>query len=113
MNKVTVCLFALLFLYVASCKKDSTCTTSDTTQTFAAKIKPIMDNSCNSVGCHNSASASGGVVLDTYDGTVAAVKNKNLISAVSPGGSMPQGSNPLPDSLINKIIAWKNNCYQR
>ena len=103
-------------LSVASCKKDSTpaCTTTDSTQTFTAKIKPILDATCVTSGCHDAASAplSNGVDLSNYDGAVAAAKNKDMVGLLQTG-VMPKGGPVLPDSLINKIIAWRNNCYQR
>ncbi len=114
MNKTAICLFASLLLYVSACKKETTtptCSPSDTTQTFTAKVKPIIDANCITSGCHD-ATASGGVNLTTYDGVVSATKNNNLISQVQ-SGLMPQGLPALPDSSINKIIAWKDNCYQQ
>ena len=113
MNKLTGVIVIAMLLGIAACKKDSTtsCTPSDTTQTYTAKVKAIMDANCISSGCHDAATASGGVNLTTFAGTVSATKNNNLVQQVQTG-LMPQGASKLADADIASIIAWRDNCYQ-
>jgi hypothetical protein len=113
MNKMLFAVLMLSLMLVASCKKDSTetCTHTDTTQTFTAKVKPIIDANCAVIGCHDGGT-SGRSNLSTYAGVVNAVKNQNLIQQVQTG-LMPQGLPALDTSDINKIILWRDNCYQQ
>lgn len=113
MNKTILALAVVSLLCIASCKKETTttCTPTDTTQTFTAKVKPIIDNNCVGAGCHD-ASSPPRVNLTTYDGVVSATKNNNLINQLQTG-VMPKNGTPLPDSLIQKVIAWRDNCYQQ
>jgi hypothetical protein len=114
MNKAILAVSVLALFCVSSCKKDSTtaCKTTDDTQTYQAKVKPILDTYCITSGCHDAGTSSGGVTLTTYNGAVDATKSHNLISQIQ-SGIMPQLQPKLPDSLINKIVAWRDNCYQQ
>src|ERR1041385_5043312 len=116
MKCTIACLLLLFIMCFPSCKKDTTdsCSPTDTTQTYTAKIKPIMDANCVASGCHDAASAplSDAVNLSTFDGTMDAVKNKNMINQLQ-SGTMPKNAPALPDSLINRIISWRDNCYQQ
>ncbi len=75
--------------------------------TFSNDILPIMNASCN--GCHSTASALGGIVLDNYGSVNTQALSGNLynsvaqINGVSP---MPKGGTKLDNCKINKIRIW-------
>lgn len=78
-----------------------------TNVTYSATIAPIMATSCN--GCHGAASASGGVITETYDGLKAIASNGKLYGAVSHASGyspMPQGGSKLSQCAIDKIKTW-------
>ena len=113
MNK-TLLAFIVIALSVSSCKKDSTesCVATDTTQTYTAKVKPILDMHCTTAGCHDAGTQSGGVNLTNYNGAVDATKTHSLLTQVETG-LLPQGMPHLSDAEINSIKAWRDNCYQQ
>jgi mono/diheme cytochrome c family protein len=79
----------------------------DTTQfTYSKTIAPLLQTHCT--GCHNSASAAGGSLMD-YASVYAAVQNGRVIGDIthSPGyNAMPQGSSQLSDCQITQIEKW-------
>jgi len=79
----------------------------DTTKfTFAANINPLLQTNC--VGCHNAASAGGGVNLNGYSNVKIYADNGKLYGSVAqlPGyKAMPQGSK-LSDCNIRIIQKW-------
>ncbi len=90
---------------------NSSCASScdTTTYTYAAVIKPIMTSNC--IGCHNSTSASGRAILDTYAGVQAEALNGRLVGAVNgtaPNVQMPLGGNKLMSCQITQITKWVN-----
>lgn len=73
-----------------------------------------MDANCANIGCHESSTQQSGLILDTYEGTVAGAKENSKFFCVidwSCGPAMPSGKPKLADSLITKLTAWKDNCY--
>lgn len=75
--------------------------------TFSAAIKPMMDTYCK--GCHSSTSASGGVVLDTYDGIKKATLNGRLLQAIRQEAgvsAMPSGGAKLSTCQIVQMQKW-------
>ncbi len=75
--------------------------------TYQATIAPVMVSSCNS--CHTGASASGGVITNTYEGLKSIALNGKLYGAVSHNSGyspMPQNGNKLDACTIDKIKAW-------
>ncbi len=104
----------LLFvdLTITACTKDkvkpapidSTCTD---TISFTNDILPIMQNNCTS--CHNASNTSGGYDLSNYSGvTQNTGKVYGSILQDGSASSMPQGSNKIADSLIQKVNCWIN-----
>jgi hypothetical protein len=86
-----------------------TCDTSVTAK-YSTDIMTIVNGNCNSSGCHNTASASGGVILDTYAGVKEQALNGNLISSTDPvNGTMPKGAAKLSSCTIIKIKQWINS----
>lgn len=79
----------------------------DTTNvTYSGSVKPILDGYCNN--CHSTAVASGGVVLDNYDGVVIPALNGKLMGTVkhsSGFNAMPPGTQ-LDDCKIATLNKW-------
>lgn len=75
--------------------------------TYNAAIKPMMDTYCK--GCHSGASASKGVVLDTYDGVKNATLNGKLLQAIRQEAgvsAMPSGGAKLSTCQITQVQKW-------
>ena len=53
-------------------------------------VKPIIATKCATAGCHNSASAAGGAVLETYDQVKAKADRINQRAIVEK--TMPPGT---------------------
>lgn len=79
---------------------------------FSTDVLPVMNVSCNTSGCHNTVSASSGVILDTYAGVKAQIANGRLIGSISQTGAfspMPKGAGMLNSCTITKIQQWINS----
>jgi len=91
---------------------DTDCDTSDVT--YETTMVEIISANC--YPCHQSTSASGGVVLDTYDGVKENVDNKKLVNAINhnPGYTpMPLGAEKLSQCDIDKVQTWiKNGAFE-
>ncbi len=77
---------------------------------FSTDVLPIMNTYCNS-GCHSTASASAGIILDTYNGVKAHVANGRLMGSINQTGgysAMPKGGSKLNTCTIAKIQQWIN-----
>lgn len=48
--------------------------------TFSGRVSAILSNNC--VGCHSQGAASGGVVLDNYNGVKTVADNGRLIGSI-------------------------------
>ncbi|HAQ64541.1 MAG TPA: hypothetical protein DCR43_01585 [Bacteroidales bacterium] len=110
-------LLVVLSLLTAACYRDNAeelypqvpgsgnCDLSNVT--YQATIAPVMASSCNS--CHSGATASGGVVTNTYEGLKIIALNGKLYGSVSHASgfsSMPQNGNKLSACNIDKIKTW-------
>jgi len=88
-----------------------TCETSNITYTNT--IAKILETNC--YACHGgTATASGGIKLDTYEGAKAKGVANQLYPAVSQSGTvpaMPQGGDKLSDCNIIKIKKWIDDGY--
>ncbi|MFT4536235.1 MAG: hypothetical protein ACJA1A_003566 [Saprospiraceae bacterium] len=74
---------------------------------YTGFVKGILNTSC--IGCHSTAAASGGVILDTYAGVKTVVNNNRLYGAINWDigfQKMPQGQDKLDDCKISKIKSW-------
>jgi len=75
--------------------------------TYKAAIQPMLQKNC--VGCHTSASPSGGVALDTYASTKTYALNGKLYGSVSFDPAykpMPQGGQMLDSCKLTQIRKW-------
>jgi len=105
---------SLLLTTVSSCYYDKaellypgsvTCDSS-TTATFSKDILPMMNTHCNASGCHNTVSASSGVILDTYAGIKIQAQNGRLMGSTGPNGSMPKGTSKLSSCNLSILQKW-------
>jgi mono/diheme cytochrome c family protein len=80
----------------------------DTTNvTYSQTIAPIMTANCNS--CHNTATASAGIITDTWAGLSGPAADGTLWKGVDqqPGISpMPKGGSRLSSCDLSKIKTW-------
>jgi hypothetical protein len=65
---------------------------------FSSDVLPVMNASCVS-GCHSTAAASGGVILDTYAGVKIQAANGRLMGSMNQTGSC----------MLAKIQQWINS----
>jgi cytochrome c5 len=74
---------------------------------YAVQIKTIMQNNCNS--CHSTASASGGIITDTYTDLKRIADNGTLIGSINHAAgfrAMPQNLPKLSACNIKLIEKW-------
>lgn len=104
---------------ITSCSKNKTetpvvCIPSDTVNTYTKSVKDVLDLYCAFAGCHGGGSASAGIALGTYQDAVNSAKNNDKFFCVidhSCGPIMPPGGPKIPQVMIQKIVAWRDNCY--
>ncbi|WP_121354061.1 hypothetical protein [Flavisolibacter nicotianae] len=108
MKKVIVFLTAVVMALTACTKSGAdTSFTPDcaTPKSYAADVSPILQVSCNTVGCHASGSHEGPGALVTYQ---QVYNNRSGIRKSVANGSMPEGST-LTAAEKNAIICWIDN----
>jgi hypothetical protein len=104
MKKIFVILFSTVILY--SCSKDSgggggnNC--ASVPKSFSADVNPIVQNFCNTAGCHNAGSTNGPGQITNY---TEVFNNRVAIRAAIQSGTMPQGST-LTTAQKNSFLCW-------
>ena len=79
--------------------------------TYKANVKSIIDQSCAVSGCHNAATNTAGLTLETYEQVKDAMVNRNTIGRMeSSSAPMPPTGN-LPTTTISIIKKWKEQGY--
>ena len=81
------------------------------TVSFAAKIKPVLDQKCATTGCHDASSLGGGYNLSLYVDVKRAVMNNRLIGAITHTAGfsqMPKGMPKLDQATIDLFTKWVN-----
>lgn len=76
---------------------------------YSTKVSTLLTNKC--IGCHNSASAGGGINLANYAGVQTVALNGRLLGSVKHTTGylqMPQGGDKLSDCEINIFQIWIN-----
>lgn len=76
--------------------------------TYNASIKPIL-LAYGCIGCHSSAAAGGGILLEQYSQVKTVVDNGRLQGSINhaPGfKAMPQGGIKMSSCDISRIEAW-------
>jgi hypothetical protein len=110
-----------LCMFNASCTKNKTedlvskASTCDTLKTISYKndVQPILNNNCGAqAGCHSNGSASGGVKLESWQGTNEVSQSGLLIKAIrheSGVSAMPKDLAKINDCYIAIISKWVRN----
>lgn len=84
----------------------------DTTgMTYTADIKPILDGTCATSGCHDAVTKSNGWDLSSYNGAVTTATGGRLMGSLKHETQffpMPKSLPKLDDCTISKIQAWIN-----
>ena len=92
--------------------KSSNC---DSVKTISYKtdVQPLLNNNCGAqAGCHSNGSASGGVKLESWQGTNEVATTGLLMKAIrheSGVSSMPKGGTKLDACYIAIIGKWVRN----
>ena len=115
MSNKSLFLFAVMLLtsiaFFNSCTKNKTediavkSSTCDSSKTISYKndVQPILNNNCGAqAGCHSNGSASGGVKLESWQGTNIVAESGLLMKSIK----HESGAAPMPNA--NKKI---DNCY--
>jgi hypothetical protein len=109
----TLILFSLLvgsFYFFESCTKDKTPVpvVSDCADTisYINQIVPILNNNCNSSGCHGNGSAAGGFDLTSHANV--SLSADMILKAIrhETASPMPLGASKLNDTLIKQFSCW-------
>ena len=104
-------LFAFIIFTALSCRKDKVeevilveeeCPEE---RSFSQDILPIINNNCSTSNCHNSNVQAGGYVFEDYN-QIEQHADIMLTAISGPNPTMPQGLDPLPDSLIQTFDCW-------
>ncbi|MEP1096093.1 MAG: hypothetical protein ABJG78_13345 [Cyclobacteriaceae bacterium] len=108
----------ILLLALSGCYYDNTedlyptlsninCTSGQVS--FSSQVLPLMNQSCNTAGCHNSIDRAAQIVLDNYTDLLVSANDGSLVSSMrfEPGFSpMPQGAAKLDDCSIQLVADW-------
>ncbi len=121
MKKASYLLIAS-FAVLAACKttKETTTTTaapepkktdcSGSAYTYAANIKPILNESCN--GCHGPVKKRGGLDFTIDEVLYSEARSGKLVCAINQNKgceAMPQYNPKLSDDKIKMIECWVNS----
>ena len=106
----TVLFFSLLILSCSYDKEENlfpnnNCVTTNVT--YSKFVSNYVNRLC--VGCHSSASPSGGIVLDNYNDVKKYVDNGRFIGSIRHDNGyerMPQSMPKSPKCDIDKLEAW-------
>ena len=105
------CIFGILFSNCTSDSTDDLTIPVMTAITYTQHVKPILDTSCATSGCHNATSSAAGLVLETYVQAKDAFENRFALGRMqSQGASMPPSGN-LPDTTIEIMKDWRDQGY--
>lgn len=78
-----------------------------TNYAFAKGVQPVLNTYC--VGCHTSANAGGGIILDNYSGVKSAALSGKLMGSISGTAGysfMPKGGAALNSCQQAQIRKW-------
>ncbi len=110
MKKITcflLCLMVVIFQFCSSSRKARQSTSMMVTNTYTAKVQPILASSC--APCHMPPGGNK-KALNTYE----AARNNidDIIARIQKNpderGFMPFKHPRLPDSTIQVLVQWKN-----
>lgn len=109
MKKNIVIIAALALSVTIGCKKTTTYDCTSVTPTYTTDIKPIMDVSCATVGCHSASAKAQGIDLSTYAVVKSESSNKAFMGSMQHGSgysAMPKSASKLTDASLQKIYCW-------
>jgi hypothetical protein len=112
MKRKLVLALAAFALITVSCTKDKALEPMPfdpdcpTEISYAAEVKPVIDMSCATSGCHDASGAGGYTFTSHAEVAANADVILNVINHDSGFAPMPQGADKLPDSTILKIKCW-------
>ena len=78
MGIVTICCITIFSSSCVNNKKDVLFACDSTNVSYNITTKPLLKNSCNTDGCHNSNDKASGVILDDYSSIITLVDTSNL-----------------------------------
>ena len=111
--KTTISIFILLILTaVVSCKHVVKYDCTGYTPTYEANVKPILDATCATEGCHGGNDPEEDIDLSTFAGASAASREKSFMGSIQhlPGyHKMPQDAERLTDTQIHLLSCWIEN----
>lgn len=107
MKKTQIAIFAACLGLIWSCTKDTTSACGTTTYKYSTEISVILNNKCNTSGCHD-ASAAGGHDLRTY--TLVKQYSSHVLEEINAGRMPKSGSPALTTDEKAKIISWIGAC---
>ncbi len=109
-------LFMLFVIAISSCSKNNKediiagldpCDTDNVT--YSLVIKPILDQFCNTSGCHNSTSVAAGYNFQDFNTLSTAALQDVFIGSIrheTAYSNMPKGGDKLTDCQISQIETW-------
>lgn len=102
--------FLLSVLMLIGCSKDETKTAEcdNSNLTYNSGISTIINNNCNTSGCHGAGSSNG--VFTSYSGLTSVIGNGKFNDRVINKQDMPQGSS-LNQTQLNQLKCWVDNNY--
>ncbi|NVK52299.1 MAG: hypothetical protein HWD85_05140 [Flavobacteriaceae bacterium] len=104
-------LMASIFVGCASDSTDDVTNPPPAKITYAKNIKPLVDTSCATSGCHNAASKQAGLTLETYAQVKNAFLNGNAFARIESTTNPMPPSGKLPDGTIQTIKKWRDQGY--
>ena len=82
--------------------------TCDSTSTWSADIQPLIQAQC--LGCHQGASANGGLDLSSHASVQNSALNGSLMDRIQRGAGDPLAmppSGPLSNCNVAKVRVWE------
>ena len=103
--KINLFLLFCLIVCIVSCTKDKT-SVCDIDPSFAVDVQPFFDMYC--VTCHESNSASGGVVLNDYNAVYNHINSSisEIEQGTMPPYGMPSPTTSEKDSILEILNCW-------
>ena len=74
---------------------------------YSTSIKPFVDITCATTGCHDASSSAGGYDLTTYD--KVSINATSIVNSMKPGHTpfqMPMGTSSTNDTIIKLFNCW-------
>ena len=106
--------FFMIIILFSNCTSDSTdelTIPAPSAITYELNVKPIINTSCSTSGCHNAASNSAGLTLENYTQVRDAFINRNALSRMENTNTPMPPSGNLPNTTIQIIKNWRDQGY--